>query len=70
MTLPDRGLDSDAADSGARAATRPGDVIISVNIESLHAVNELRTHVRKAGKRITLLIQRSDNRVYVPVEPA
>jgi serine protease Do len=52
----------------ARAGVRPGDVIVSVNGEPVGGADQLRAMVGKAGKRIALLIQRGDNRLFVPVE--
>jgi len=52
----------------ARAGIRPGDVIVSVNGEAVGGVDTLRSLVGKAGKRIALLIQRGENRLFVPVE--
>src|SRR5215470_4707260 len=47
-----------AGGPAARAGIRPGDVILSVNGAPVHSVDELRSMVSKAGKRIALLVQR------------
>jgi len=52
----------------ARAGIRPGDVIVSVNGEPVGGADKLRAAVGKAGKRVALLIQRGDSRLFVPVE--
>ncbi len=61
-------LVEDATGPAARAGIRPGDVIVSVNGEPVRGADQLRATVGKAGKRIALLIQRGDNRLFVPVE--
>ena len=58
----------DVTGPAARAGIRPGDVIVSVNGEPVGGVDKLRAAVAKAGKRVALLIQRGDNRLFVPVE--
>jgi serine protease Do len=61
-------LVEDVTGPAARAGIRPGDVIVSVNGEPVGGADQLRAKVAKAGKRIALLIQRGDNRIFVPVE--
>ena len=61
-------LVEDATGPAARAGIRPGDIIVSVNGEPVGGADKLRAMVGKAGKRIALLVQRGDNRLYVPVE--
>jgi serine protease Do len=58
----------DVTGPAARAGIRPGDVIVSVNGEPVPGVDKLRAAVGKAGRRVALLIQRGDNRLFVPVE--
>ncbi|WP_246167877.1 DegQ family serine endoprotease [Propionivibrio limicola] len=57
-----------ASGAAARAGIRPGDVILSVNGEPVGSVDQLRGLVAKAGKRVALLIQRDEARLFVPVE--
>jgi len=61
-------LVEDVAGAAARAGIRPGDVVLSVNGEVVSSVEQLRTLVGKANKRIALLIQREDAKIFVPVE--
>lgn len=51
----------------ARAGIRPGDVIVSVNGNRIDNINQLRSQVDRAGKNLALLIQRGDNRLFVPI---
>src|SRR5262249_43440736 len=61
-------LVENASGPAARAGIHPGDVILSINGTTVHNVDELRSMVSKAGKRIALLVQREDARIFVPVE--
>jgi len=54
--------------AAARAGIRQGDVVLSVNGEPVTTVEQLRTLVAKASKRVALLIQRGDARLFVPVD--
>jgi serine protease Do len=51
-----------------RAGVQPGDVVLALNGTTVNSVEQLRTQVAKAGKRVALLIQREDRRLFVPVE--
>jgi serine protease Do len=57
-----------ASGPAARAGIRPGDVILSVNGTAVHSVDDLRSMVSKAGKRMAILVQREEARIFVPVE--
>ena len=57
-----------AAGAAARAGIRPGDVILSVNGEPVTTPDQLRTLLSKASKRVALLVQRDDARLFVPVD--
>ncbi len=61
-------LVEDVAGAAARAGIRPGDVVLSVNGEPVSSVEQLRGLVSKAGKRVALLIQRQDAKLFVPVD--
>ena len=52
----------------ARAGIRPGDVILSVNGETIDGPSTLQALVGKAGKRVALLVQRGTTRQFVPIE--
>ena len=54
--------------AAARAGIRPGDVILSVNGEPVGSAEQLRSLVSKASKRVALLVQRDDARLFVPVD--
>ncbi len=54
--------------AAARAGIRPGDVVLSVNGEPVSSVEQLRSLVAKASKRVALLIQRDELKLFVPIE--
>ena len=51
-----------------RAGIQRGDVVLAVNGHAVADPNELREYVTKADKRIALLVQRGNSRLFVPVE--
>ncbi len=61
-------LVENATGPAARAGIQPGDVILSVNGTSIHSVDQLRSLVSKAGKRVAILVQRDEARIFVPVD--
>ena len=61
-------LIENATGTAARAGIRRGDVLLSVNGEAVTSVEQLRGLVSKASKRVALLIQRDDARLFVPVD--
>ena len=54
--------------AAASAGIQPGDVILSVNNTPVRNVEQLKQLVAKAGKRLALLVQREDAKMYVPVD--
>ena len=54
--------------AAARAGIRPGDVILSLNGEPVSDINQTRGLIAKSGKRIAVLIQRDDVRLFVPLD--
>ncbi len=67
--LPQSGLlVTDVSGSAAKAGIRRGDLILSVNGQSVESVNQLHKLTEKAGKSIALLIQRQNARIFIPVE--
>ncbi len=52
----------------ARAGLRPGDIILSINGQSLRSVEQLRGALEQSGKKAALLIERSDSRLFVAVD--
>ena len=61
-------LVEEVAGAAARAGIQAGDVVLSVNGQAVSSVEQLRALVGKASKRIALLIQRQDARIFVPVD--
>ena len=61
-------LVEDVADGpAARAGIEPDDIILAVNGEKVQSVEQLKSLVAKAGKRLALLILREDRKIYVPI---
>ncbi len=58
----------DASGPARRAGIQAGDVILSVNGEAVSSAEQLRAQLAKAGKRVALLVERGDARLFVPVE--
>jgi serine protease Do len=65
---PDGLLVESVSGPAARAGIRPGDVIVSVNGQPVRDVPQLRALLDKAGKKVALLIERENARIFVPVE--
>jgi serine protease Do len=58
----------DVADGpAARAGIEQGDVILSANGEPVKSVEQLRGQLSRSDKRIALLIQRGERRIFVPI---
>jgi serine protease Do len=57
------------AGAAAKAGIQEGDVVLAVNGESIQSAQQFKQLVDKAaqGKTLALLIQRGENRLYVPV---
>jgi serine protease Do len=53
----------------ARAGIQPGDVVLAINGEQVESATQFAALIDKApqGRPLALLIQRGDNRLYVPV---
>ena len=58
----------DVGGPAERAGLKAGDIVLSINGESITNAEQLRALVAKAGKRIAVLIQRGEARIFVPVE--
>lgn len=58
---------ADAGGVAAQAGIQPGDAILAVNGQPVGSAEELAKLVEKAKGRIALLIQRGDNRLFVPI---
>ena len=65
--LPSGLLIEDAGGAAASAGVQPGDVLLSVNGRAVNNVNEVRELVAKSQKSVALLIQRGEDRIFIPV---
>jgi serine protease Do len=61
-------LVENAGGAAAKAGVRAGDIILSVNNAPVKDIEQLRGLITKAGKSVALLLQRNDNKIFVPVE--
>ena len=57
-----------AAGPAARAGLQAGDVIVSVNGTVVASVAQLQQIVNGAGKKVALLVQRENARIFVPID--
>jgi serine protease Do len=57
----------DVSGAAARAGVEPGDVILAVNGTPAKSVEQVRSVVAKADKSVALLIQRGEDKIFVPV---
>ena len=65
----DHGLLVEESDgAAARAGIRPGDVVLSLNGQPVDSAEQIRSVIGKGPKNVALLIQRNDQRIFVPVE--
>jgi len=53
--------------AAAMAGVQPGDVLLSVNGRVVQSVEQVREVVDKSGKSVALLIQRGDDKIFIPV---
>ena len=60
-------LIEDAGGAAASAGVQPGDVLLSVNGRPVNSVGEVRDLVAKSSKSVALLIQRGEDRIFIPV---
>jgi serine protease Do len=58
----------DVSGPAARAGVAAGDVVLALNGTPVSSVDQLKGALAKAGKHVALLVQRGDERMYVPVE--
>ncbi|MFZ2268102.1 MAG: DegQ family serine endoprotease [Azonexus sp.] len=61
-------LVQDVSGAAARAGIQSGDIIVSVNGQSVSGVDQLRNIISKAGKKVAILVERGDSRLFVPVD--
>ncbi|CAN7263332.1 Do family serine endopeptidase [Massilia sp. LjRoot122] len=57
----------DAQGAAAMAGVEPGDVLVSVNGRAVNSLDQVRNLVAKANKSVALLIQRGNDRIFIPV---
>lgn len=67
IKLPSGLVVEQAAGAAARAGIQPGDVIVSVNGSSVKTVEQLQEIVSKENKHLAVLIQRGNERIFIPV---
>ena len=58
----------DVAGAAAKAGIKAGDIVLSVNGERITGTEQLRDLVTKAGKRIAVLVERGESRIFIPVD--
>ena len=61
-------LVEDSSGAAASAGIQSGDVILSFNGTPIKSVEDLKSLVAKAGKKVALLVLRDDARIFVPVD--
>lgn len=57
----------DVAGAAERAGVQPGDVVLAVNGTPAKSVDQVRSIVEKADKSVALLIQRGEDKIFVPI---
>lgn len=61
-------LVENASGPAAKAGIQPGDIIVSANGTAISNVQQLQGVLSKAGKNIALLVQRDNERIFIPVD--
>jgi serine protease Do len=57
----------DVGGAAARAGVEPGDVLLAVNGAPVRSVEQVKAAVAKSDKSVALLIQRGEDKIFVPV---
>jgi len=60
-------LVEDVSGAAARAGVEPGDVVLAVNGTPAKSVDQVRSILSKSDKSVALLIQRGEDKIFVPV---
>jgi serine protease Do len=60
-------LVEDVSGAAERAGVESGDVLLAVNGAPVDSIDQVRAVMAKAGKSVALLIQRGENKIFVPV---
>ena len=66
--IPPGLLVEQATGPAARAGIQPGDVIVSVNGAPVSSVAQLQQIVGQTGRKLALLVQRENSRIFVPID--
>ena len=61
-------LIEDASGPAAMAGVQSGDVLLAINGTPVKSVEQVRSAVAQSGKSVALLIQRGDDKIFVPVQ--
>jgi len=57
----------DVAGAAAIAGVQPGDLLLAVNGTPIKSIDQVREAVAKSDKSVALLVQRGDEKIFVPV---
>jgi serine protease Do len=57
----------DVAGAAAMAGVQPGDLLLAVNGTPIKNIEQVREAVAKSDKSVALLVQRGDEKIFVPV---
>jgi serine protease Do len=60
-------LVQDAGGAAAEAGVEPGDLLLAINGTPATSVDQVRAMVARSGKTVALLIQRGEDKIFVPV---
>jgi serine protease Do len=61
-------LVEDVDGAAARAGIQPGDVVLSLNGKPVDSAEQIRSALDKKPKHVALLIQRDEQRIFVPID--
>ena len=56
-----------SAGPAAKAGIQPGDVLLSLNGVPVRDIGQVKAELAKAGNTVALLVQRGDDKIFVPV---
>jgi serine protease Do len=58
----------DASGAAARSGIQPGDIIVAVNGAQVGSAAELQKLIGQSGKQLAVLVQRGDEKIFLPVK--